>query len=65
MEIANKKKDPFALVLAHRIMHDLDYWVYNTPGSANNPEKFGAANAFKDAPKSTVRIVEDFISENQ
>jgi hypothetical protein len=27
MEIANKKKNPIALVLAHRIIHDLDYWI--------------------------------------
>jgi hypothetical protein len=65
MEIANKKKDPFALTLAHRIIHDLDYWVYNTPGSAKDPDKFGAANAYKNAPKSTVAIVEAFVSENQ
>jgi hypothetical protein len=66
MEIANKKKDPFALVLAHRIIHDLDYWVYNKPPSSSKDfDKFGAANAFKNAPKSTVGIVEAFISENQ
>jgi hypothetical protein len=65
MKIAHEKRDPKALVYAHRIMHDLDYWVYNTPGSAQNPDKFGAAHAYKNPPKSTVANVEAFISENK
>jgi hypothetical protein len=65
MKIAHEKRDPKALVYAHRIIHDLDYWVYNTPGSAQNPDKFGAAHAYKNSPKSTVATIEAFISKNQ
>jgi len=29
MELAYEKKDVHLLILAHRIVHDLDYWVFN------------------------------------
>jgi hypothetical protein len=62
--IAHVKHNVQALIEMHRIIHDLDFWVYNNPGSAK-PDKYGAAHAYKNPPKSTVANVEAFISENQ
>ncbi|WP_040948253.1 hypothetical protein [Gorillibacterium massiliense] len=59
--IATDKRDAQALIYMHRIVHDLDYWVYNSPGSAKNPDKFGAAHAFKKAPTSQIKTIEAYI----
>lgn len=62
--IAADKKNVKALVYAHRILHDMDYWVYGNPGSVKEPDKYGAAHVYKEAPVSTVEEIERFIAAN-
>jgi hypothetical protein len=65
LRIAGSRHDAQAIVYAHRIMHDLDAWVYNpdSPQPHEDMAKYGAARAYKDAPKSQVATIEAYIAK--
>jgi hypothetical protein len=65
LRIAVARHDGQAVVYAHRIMHDLDAWVYNpdAPQPHEDTAKYGAAHAYKEAPKSQVATIEAYIAK--
>jgi hypothetical protein len=63
VEIGKKNRDIQAIIQAHRILHDLDGYVFNRPKKGGG--LYGAARSAKGANPSLLNAIATYIEKNR
>lgn len=63
LTIALEKRDIKGMIYAHRIVHDIDDWVYESPDAEEGDERYGASRAMPDADASKLAEIAAYIKK--